>query len=732
MRKLVNRGRLRPSVIATMVALQGVSAAAWAQAQEPAADPWKVDIYYENDTRFRGKDATGKRVGLSKLRNTLQMDADKKLGDGWAFHGIFRGTYDGVYQLNKDEFGKNAGSKSAADVQIQNTAGPAALGVGLLGPNVPGNPLSVHYGSTVPFGSGVGFTVVDVVEAGAGLPNLGGPGGGPGINKFLDPVAYGNPTAFPGTTAAGYGSGAGLRVLGDRWHSTTTGGVAFAVPVRPCDEDNRGCTDFGGYGDKDQRELESPEFNKRLDFIREAYVRKTFNLADGSDLFVKVGRQQVVWGRTDLFRVLDVINPVDYSRNNIYDELQDIRIPMWIAQTEWRMGGSESMQDRNLSLVWNFDKFRANNLGQCGTSNVILDAGCLFRGLKNLWDNGGTVSNFAPFVPPGTPGDVNGVFFATNFGPNQIGLRTVHLPEWKLKNTQLGMKYEGVTKDGLSFSLNALTYISQLPSLRAVNESGTVNPFTGGNGNKSPFSGPAQGIPTTHLIAFDMHFPRVNLIGGSMDFQVPQLDAAIRLEGAFTDGEEFANTLKPELYSKNNVFRSVIGVDRPVFIPFINPNRTTLFSAQLFWQHIFQHQEEQRAGGLAGMPDWKNTFIGTLLVKAFLMNDRLSPQIIMARDFNAKAWVASPQVEWSLTDSLKFAVGGNIKGKSDSSDSRWKWDDCRSCNPYAPYTAFADNPTLNPGSHGLSGLEPLGRFRAGPIGAAWKENEVYFTMRYKF
>ena len=29
-------------------------------------------------------------------------------------------------------------------------------------------------------------------------------------------------------------------------------------------------------------------------------------------------------------------------------------------------------------------------------------------------------------------------------------------------------------------------------------------------------------------------------------------------------------------------------------------------------------------------------------------------------------------------------------------------------------------------------LEPLGRFRAGPIGTAWKENEVYFTARYQF
>jgi hypothetical protein len=32
----------------------------------------------------------------------------------------------------------------------------------------------------------------------------------------------------------------------------------------------------------------------------------------------------------------------------------------------------------------------------------------------------------------------------------------------------------------------------------------------------------------------------------------------------------------------------------------------------------------------------------------------------------------------------------------------------------------------------LSGLEPLGRFRAGPIGAAFKENDVYVKLNYKF
>ncbi len=720
MKAIHNRGRQRRIVLATALAVAAMGTATSRAADNLPSlggdvEPWKVDIIYENDTRIRGKDNTGHRVGLSKFRNTLQVEADKKAGNGWGLHGVLRGTWDGVYRLNKDEYGKEAGSKTAADIQLSNTAGPVAAAVGL---GVP----PVHLGATVPFGGGVGYTVVNAIQAGAGLPNLGGPAGGPGINRFIDPN-YANVNTPP----AQYGSGAGLQVLGQRWNNTGSG-VAFAVPVRPCDVDSRGCRDFGGYGDKKLSELEAPEFNNRLDFLREAYAKKLFNLGDNTDFFLKVGKQQVVWGRTDLFRVLDVINPVDYSRNNIYDELQDIRIPMWIAQGEWRFGGAGAMQERNLQVVWNFDKFRPNNLGQCGTPNAILDAGCFFRGMANLWDNGGTVANFAGFSAPGTPAPVGGPWFATNFGANQIGIRNVHLPDWSLSNTQLGMKFEGVTQSGLNFSVNALTYRSQLPSLRSINAAAT-NPFTGASGNSSPFSGPAQGIPTTHLIAFDVYYPRVNLIGGSMDFQVEAAGAAIRLEGALTQGEEFANSARPELYSKNKVWRSVVGIDRPTFIPFINPHRTTLLSAQLFWQHIFNHELTDAAGGQVGMPDWQDNVIGTLLIKGFMMNDRVSPTLILARDFKAKAWAIAPSVEWNVTNDLKLTFGANYKGRDDQ--STWHFDDCRSCNPYAPYTTYVGQ-TFNPGSAGIGTIEPLGRFRAGPIGAAWKENEIYITARYKF
>jgi hypothetical protein len=346
---------------------------------------------------------------------------------------------------------------------------------------------------------------------------------------------------------------------------------------------------------------------------------------------------------------------------------------------------------------------------------VILDAGCLFRGLNNLWENGGTVSNFANIAP--------GTLIATNFGPNQIGLKDVDLPEWSLKNTQLGVKFEGVTKGGVNFSLNALTYRSQLPSLhggkRAVNSFGP-NPFS-----------PTFAESWPYLISFDMVYPRVNLVGGSMDFQWNAAKSAVRMEAAFTSGEEFANTNKEQLFSENNVFRSVIGIDRPTFIPFISKTRTVLFSGQLFWQHIFDHEQTQKSLGKSGMVDWEDNFIGTLLIKAFLQNDRLSPQVIFAHDFNAKSWVAAPQIEWIASDKLKLTVGANVKWGND--EDKYKVDDCRSCNPFGPFTApVGDANPLQAFSRGLSGLEPLGRFRAGPIGSAVREDEIYFNMRYKF
>lgn len=617
-----------------------------------AMEDTRVNGFYENATYGR------EGVGLSKFRNTLQMELEKKAGNvgpfsNVGFNAILRGSYDGVYDLNDNEYGRNAGGP----VQLQDIAQ-----------------------GSVPHGGGIG---------------------GPASAIPLPP---GNTFGFD----INQNPNDGMVVLGEHLHGQDNG-VAFGVPVRPCDVDSRGCID--GYLDKDTNELRFQEFNDRADYIRELYMDFDLNFSNGDILSTRLGKQQVIWGRTDLFRVLDVINPVDFSRNNIYDELEDIRIPMWILRTDYRMGPTEvfdglAFDDLNFQMVWNFDKFRPHDIGQCGQPNVILDAGCFFRGMNNLWENGGTVANFAGATPDGG--------LATDFGPGQIGIRQAHMPSWSLSNTQLGLKMEGVYGD-LGFSLNALTYRSQLPSLR------------GGIPAQNGFTGQTDVYPS--LIAFDIYFPRVNLVGGSVDYYAQSVDTVFRVETAYTSGEEFANTLRERLYSESDVLRYVVGADKNIFIPALNENQAFLFSGQIFGQHILDHEREQRTYGEAGIPDWEHNWTGTLLIKGFYMNGRLSPQLITAHDFRAQATAIAPSIEWLVTDRFKVTAGGNFKVGTGAR----KFDDCRSCNPWDPFTQTPGVVGHQPGqSAGLSGYEPLGRFQSGPIGMAQKEDELQLTVRYSF
>ncbi len=653
--------------------------------------------FVENASFYR------QRTGLSKSRNTLQMEMGKEIGQVGAFRrvfigGTFRGTYDAVYDLNDNDFGEDAGGSIRLQSLVDGFDSDPGSGNSAWGDGI-----------------NLGSTIVNTLNNG---PLVGAGPGGINLPNFSTNDALAPSTAFNSTdpNAPRYNPNTGLKRLGSELHSAN-GGVVLGVPVRPCDEDSRGCID--GYLDFDENELKYPEFNSRLDFLRELYVDAILPQDDGSEWAFRLGRQQVVWGRTDLFRVLDVLNPVDFSRHNIYDELEDIRIPMWMLTAEKRWGPTGVFGDLNFQVVWNFDKFRPHNLGQGGTPYAILQAGDFFRGMNNCWDNGCTVANFA------------GGSVATDFPRQTIGIRKAHLPSWSLDNGQLGLKLEG-TYESVGFSLNYLHYRSQLPSLR------------GGIPARNPFlpngldlgTGEVGGdlIPRDYLIAFDIHFPRINLYGGSLDFYVDAIKSVFRVEAAYTSGEEFANTLEPKLYSESDVARWVLGWDRPTFIPFLNKRRAFLLSAQLFGQHLLDHEEEKVNGIDVGMPDHEDNYIMTVLLKGWYKADTISPQVIVAHDFEGEATTVAPSVDWLISNNWRLVAGANFKFAKQVDD----FDDCRACNPFPGFTDLSAINAFGPSAPGalairnLAGQEPLGRFMSGPIGMARDEDEFQITLRYRF
>lgn len=612
-----------------------------------ADEDLRIKSHIDEDVTVR------QNTGLNKLRTLIQTDIDKAVPDrGGLFssvslHATLRASYDAVYEANSREYGKKAG-------------GPVSFTN-----NITATPL----GAASPHGGGAGTTLLGLL----GFP----------------------PTGFPDAYPASNPNDGMMPLAGWR-DGHTAGGVSFGVPVRPCDVDSRGCID--DYMDADKLELASPEFNDRLDFIRELYVDADMPLA-GNTLHLRVGRQQIVWGRTDLFRVLDVINPVDYSRNNIYDELQDIRIPMAMARLDYRMGARGPFDDINAQFVWNFEKFRPNKLGQGGATNVALDAGSFFRGMKNCWDNGCTVANFA----------AGGL--ATNFPAHSIGIRQANLPDWTLGNTTYGGKIEGELK-GVGFSVNALRTFSQMPVLRGGVPAD--NPFTPGVENQS----------YPYLIAFDIDFPRITVVGGSLDFAIDPIETAFRVETALSWGENFQNTAQPELYSKHRVLRYVIGADRSTYIPYITGNHLFLVSGQLFGQHIFNHELQDLPTGKIGVPDWEDNWIATLLIKGWYLGDTVSPQVVLARDIKARANVVEPSVEYIMSSNWLFKLGASVK----FGNYRHNFDDNRSAAPFPPFTG----PAAASSTGALAGLEPLGRFRTGVIGMAHDETQLFARAVYRF
>ncbi|MCH9739391.1 MAG: DUF1302 domain-containing protein [Epsilonproteobacteria bacterium] len=62
----------------------------------------------------------------------------------------------------------------------------------------------------------------------------------------------------------------------------------------------------------------------------DAYVEGSIN----SNLDMKIGRQVVVWGRSDTIRVTDVLNPIDNRRPGMVD-IEDLRLPVAMAKFDY-------------------------------------------------------------------------------------------------------------------------------------------------------------------------------------------------------------------------------------------------------------------------------------------------------------------------------------------------------------------------------------------------------------
>jgi hypothetical protein len=128
----------------------------------------------------------------------------------------------------------------------------------------------------------------------------------------------------------------------------------------------------GDFGTFDQNfSLNDLEWNRGasqepLKELREIYV--DFE-AFQSRLWMRVGKQTIVWGKTELFRNQDQWNPVDIAIGPLAS-LEESRIALLAVRGIWSFYEVGPFQDVRLELVSLFDKFEPADLGRCGEPYV--------------------------------------------------------------------------------------------------------------------------------------------------------------------------------------------------------------------------------------------------------------------------------------------------------------------------------------------------------------------------
>lgn len=124
-------------------------------------------------------------------------------------------------------------------------------------------------------------------------------------------------------------------------------------------------------GDFDRHEFNITETERALNIgasqrdtyaVKEAYIDAEFL---DSRLWIRAGIQNIVWGKTELFRTTDQFNPQDLALASL-PALEESRIALLSWRAVYSLYDVGPLEDVRVELAMNFDRVKPADLGACG------------------------------------------------------------------------------------------------------------------------------------------------------------------------------------------------------------------------------------------------------------------------------------------------------------------------------------------------------------------------------
>ncbi len=349
-------------------------------------------------------------------------------------------------------------------------------------------------------------------------------------------------------------------------------------------------------------------------------------------LFLRIGRQDLSWGETDGFRLLDMIEPLDNRFGlPLVEDLDDRRIPLWMLRA-------------TVALPW-----RSENV-----TNLTLDSYLVPAQIDD---------QEAPIAPRGSP-------FALP-APATFFAREVTRPGRAPDDSRGGGRLLATLFEEATVSVAHYVTWNDNPSTRAVITSVDLV-----DGNPVPNS------------AIDFVFYQQQITGGTFTMHLkPPIDTVVRAEAAmFWDERVFvpakAGLSPPNFavlvaeaiadkraggvgeaaggFTSRDVFRWVLGFDKAFWARALNPTNTFTFSTQIFHTHIFDYDSAIKTGVInpgtnAFVPRKEDEFVTTFLLNTLLWRGRLQPSVFGSYDPRGVI-SAVPGITWLVGTHLRFTA----------------------------------------------------------------------------
>lgn len=333
---------------------------------------------------------------------------------------------------------------------------------------------------------------------------------------------------------------------------------------------------------------------KRENRIREVYVDLT--LAD-APLSFRIGRQQVIWGESDNFRIMDIWNPLDVT-HHLMETWDRIRQPLWLAKMLWDMGRVGPLSNTFLEVVYNpFDFQNGNKLDW----------------LPRPWA--------VPLPNPLRAGQVlqdpvTKLFLSPVFDLRGTTLRKGAFRRSPEDASEIGARFHGVTPQGLEFAVAYLYGRARLfgaakPLALKFDPVVFPNFALAGRPCESPRDvactvGRFAGQPVIQAtLSGEIVYPYTHIFGLTGNyFEGEYTQAVLRWEMTYAMGQPFHTVkvedplgpaLPPPLgFTKRDVWTGMVGFDRPTWIRFLNPKATWFISGQFFWNYTLGSARDLR------------------------------------------------------------------------------------------------------------------------------------------